>query len=569
MEGAEGFEIACCTSEDSLVTVAARPFDRLGAVIQRAQDTIQVSDSEAARDQLRSLLADAIENALTSGSVGSVSSLPSHFEVGELPPIRPEAAELPAVMIPDQLRDWNVDLAERMQCPIEMVAVPTLVGFSALVGRKVTIRPRARDSEWVVIPNLWGGVIARPGRLKSPAMIEALRPIQFLEDRRLARFRETEPRRKAQLLAAEQRVAAIKEDLKKAYKLGSKLDPDALKDSLRNALSLLDQARIEAEPPRLVVNDTTVEKLHQLLSWHPNGLLQVRDELAGWLRSMEREDRRTDRQFWLETWSGDGRYTQDRIGRGTVRAEALCISVIGGIQPARFSSFVHATTRGGDGGDGLLQRRQGRVWPEDSKDWQLVDREPNREARKQAVSLFERIDEVTAEPQPRRFSSEAQVVFNEWLTDLEHRLRNQDLAGAPAFESHLSKFRSLMPSLALLFHMASACEKRRVSEQATRCAAAWCDFLEQHARKVYGSELNPDREAAHRLATRIRTGAIQDGMSIREIYRKGWSGLGLVDEVDAGLKVLADCGWTNVESVVNPDGGRPSDVLRINKGVLR
>lgn len=68
-----------------------------------------------------------------------------------------------------------------------------------------------------------------------------------------------------------------------------------------------------------MVNDATVEKLGELLNDNPRGLIQVRDELAGWLAPLDQEGREQDRAFWLECWNGTGPYTSDRIGRATAR----------------------------------------------------------------------------------------------------------------------------------------------------------------------------------------------------------------------------------------------------------
>ncbi len=46
---------------------------------------------------------------------------------------------------------------------------------------------------------------------------------------------------------------------------------------------------------RYLVNDTTVEKLGELLNHHPNGLLLFRDELSGWLHTMDRPGHENDR----------------------------------------------------------------------------------------------------------------------------------------------------------------------------------------------------------------------------------------------------------------------------------
>ena len=51
----------------------------------------------------------------------------------------------------------------------------------------------------------------------------------------------------------------------------------------------------EPEPPtprRYTTNDTSIEKMAELLMDNSDGLLLYRDELTGWLRSLERQDTR-------------------------------------------------------------------------------------------------------------------------------------------------------------------------------------------------------------------------------------------------------------------------------------
>src|SRR5713226_7676960 len=114
---------------------------------------------------------------------------------------------------------------------------------------------------------------------------------------------------------------------------------------------------------RYLVNDTTVEKLGELLNHHPNGLLLFRDELSGWLHTMDRPGHENDRAFYCEAWNGTSGYTYDRIGRGTLHIRAACLSVLGGIQPGPLERYLRAVF-GGRGDDGLLQRFQLAVWPD-------------------------------------------------------------------------------------------------------------------------------------------------------------------------------------------------------------
>src|SRR5262245_39167293 len=86
---------------------------------------------------------------------------------------------LPERLLPDALKPWLVDIAERLQVPLEFPAVAAIVALASVVGNQVRFQPKARD-DWTVTPNLWGGVVGRPGMMKSPALQEALRPLYRL-----------------------------------------------------------------------------------------------------------------------------------------------------------------------------------------------------------------------------------------------------------------------------------------------------------------------------------------------------------------------------------------------------
>ena len=85
-----------------------------------------------------------------------------------------------------------------------------------------------------------------------------------------------------------------------------------------------------------------------------------------------------------------------------------------------------------------------------------------------------------------RFSPDAQELFKDWISDLENRLRNSE--ETPAVQEHLGKYRSLMPSLALIFHLLDVADGKvfgNVTITSAQLAAAWCDYLESHARRIY------------------------------------------------------------------------------------
>ena len=128
----------------------------------------------------------------------------------------------------------------------------------------------------------------------------------------------------------------------------------------------------------LLTNDTTVEKLGELLAANPNGLLVFRDELTGWLRQLDKDGQEGARSFTSKAWGGKGSYVFDRIGRSTLHIDSACVSILGGIQPGPLIDYVSAANGQGRGADGLLQRFQLIVWPDDPGTWRNVDRWPEK-----------------------------------------------------------------------------------------------------------------------------------------------------------------------------------------------
>ena len=482
-----------------------------------------------------------------------------------LPSGLPPVQTLEPVLVPESLRGWASDIAERMRVPLDFAVIPATIGLGSLIGRRAVIQPKRLDAEWQVVPNLWGGVIARPSEMKTPAFGESMKPFnrlavraQEMHDLNLERFA-------GQTVVSEARRKDLKDKIAKAVRSGNDSEAERLGDSLLE----------ESEPPvmrRYQTSDATVEKLGVLLQQNPTGLLVQRDELTGWLRSLDKQGREGDRSFFLEAWNGNGHFTVDRIARGSLFVPALCLSVFGGVQPGPISQYVHSATQGGAGDDGLLQRFQLLVWPDALPGYEHVDRQANGAARDRVFALVEEIDRLefveNELPEPTRFSPAGQDIFDDWRIDLELAIRSDDIS--PTLEAHLGKYRSLMPTLALIFHLVDVADglgqQGQVSEAHAVMAAAWCDYLETHARRVYSAAESPGMASARVLLKRIRSGSISSGCTLRDIYIRGWSRLTNHAEVRAALEVLADYGFSRVTTIETL--GRPSEVVHFHPSVL-
>ncbi|MHB1682832.1 MAG: YfjI family protein [Bacilli bacterium] len=510
--------------------------------------------------------------------VAKVTSITDHLAAAEktwpTPQALPDKMQMFATphleesLLPRRLRAWVVDVAMRASLPLEMVAVPAMVSLAAILARRVGIRPSRLD-DFTVICNLYGAIVGRPGLMKSHAVSSGLQPLTRIEAQEREKWKAIAEETTAKRESFQARIAGCKQAIQQAAKKGQ--DVGALEISMISLMHDLNE--LPVGPKRYVIGDATQEKIADLLIRNTHGLVMVRDELAGWLAGMEQENHRTDRGFFLNAWNGSDGYSVDRIGRGSLWVPTLCLSIIGGIQPAKLRRYIDEAVSDG-GADGLLSRFQLLVWPDDVPAYTSPGA-PDHGARQKAFSCFEHLatvdvntfqinrDEHDADTLPYlHFSPDAQIMHDEWRASLERRLRSGQLADTPAYEAHISKFRSLLPSLALMLHLGDG-ETGDVSLDAVKRAASWCTYLDAHARKVYRGELDDGTSSAHALAHRIKIGDVIDGMLLRDLYRKHWGELTTKQAVVKAIDSLTPLGWVRIETQI-AENGRDVYVLRVN-----
>ena len=466
--------------------------------------------------------------------------------------------------LPDVLRSYVKDISERMQCPPDFASVAVLVMMSTVIGRKVGIRPMKKD-DWTVIPNLWGAVVGNSGVMKSPTLGAALSPIRKLQATAYDVFNNSIANNDAQAEIVKMQESLNKAEAKKIL----------AKNRTADVKDLLQSTGLEAPMlKRYVANNASYEALGELLMENPNGLLVEADEIIGLLKQLDASGQEVARSFYLTAADGDKAYTFDRIMRGKgLHIPALCLSIIGGIQPGVLAEYVKQATSGGAGADGLLQRFGLMVYPDISPSWKEVDRYPDSEAKRAVNQLADYLDnlntlmDITTESDDfskvpyMRFDGDAQLLFSEWRANLELRLRSGE--EHPAIISHLSKYRKLIPSLALINHL---CDygKSAVTEKSLIRAIAYGEYLESHARRIYASATRPDIDSAKTILNKLYGGKLDSPFKARDIYIKGWTGLDTSQKAQSAIDLLIEYNHLTVEEIIT--GGRPTAFYHLNKG---
>src|SRR5579885_1521497 len=171
----------------------------------------------------------------------------------EWPTPEPLAETLPPVLafdpelLPEAFRALVADVAERMQVPADYPAAVAVLCLAGVVSRRAVVQPKAQDSSWVVVPNLWGGIIAPPGFMKSPVMAAMVRPLVDIQADWRQQYEEELADYEREKEEYALRRAAWRDQFKAAAKKG------------HGAPERPEDAPEEPTLRRLIINDATFE----------------------------------------------------------------------------------------------------------------------------------------------------------------------------------------------------------------------------------------------------------------------------------------------------------------------
>jgi putative DNA primase/helicase len=215
------------------------------------------------------------------------------------------------------------------------------------------------------------------------------------------------------------------------------------------------------------------------------------------------------------------------------------------------------------------------VFPDQVREFKKIDRHPDFSAMQDFEAKITQLADIDIDAigaiqdiygaSYLRFSAEAQPYFDLWRAGLEARLRDPKSEEHPAMLAHLGKYRSLVPKIALVLHLAAG-GSGPVGLNAVRRAIGWAKFLEAHARRIYHTASNRTMHSACALANKIKSGRMANGFTRSDVLTKDWSGLRTAEEVGFALTVLRDKHWI-VSMEDRRTGGRPTERFYINPSV--
>lgn len=262
----------------------------------------------------------------------------------------------PIEVLPEHARAYVESQARCIGVPTEMIAMPLMAFFGSMIGNRLFIQLKSGFHQYA---SLFLAIVAPPGSAKSPALNAARWPLDKLQ---------TEAHTLYKALVLQFDAETERWQAKPKDERGEK----PIRPKLRH----------------FYTTDITIEALVGILEVAP-GVAIVRDELLGWIKSMDqyRGGKGSDRQQYLSLWAGSPIKADRRSGEPIYQIHPVA-SIVGGIQ-VDFLRDLHDK----DGRrDGLVERLllirsdiTSSGWTEDELDPELLDR---------IIALFRQVDRV-------------------------------------------------------------------------------------------------------------------------------------------------------------------------------
>lgn len=404
---------------------------------------------------------------------------------------------LDPAILPGPLADFAKEQSELTGVDPTVIGISCLVACAGAINDGFRIQPKAHETGWTESARLWGAIVGDPSSKKSPGIDKAIGPLKRIDHR---------------LGLAHKDVRREYEEERQAWerKKGDKGPPPT-----------------RPPEPRLLVSDTTIEALSDVMADNPQGIMVYRDELAGWFGSMDAYGAKgssKDRSFWLEAYNG-GSKRIDRVTRGHIYVENCSVCLLGGIQPAVFAAKMRNVEE-----DGLLQRFMVVVATAAVAD-------QDRPADEGVIEAYTQLIEDLFKLRPAfgmevyKLSPEAQVIRRTFMDTVKGLISHR--AVPHSMIAYLGKWEGLFARLLLTYHMinyvGNGAKTRPIVDDDT--AMRVCQLMEQcllpHALEFYGNVLSGNEAVRHaqwiagyilsRDLTELATRDITQGY--REYYR--------------------------------------------------
>jgi len=364
---------------------------------------------------------DLYQRGFGSRLKSKIKELKKSIDIQEETKINIEDLVFPIDIFPNDIQKYLIECNSKLDSSVEYMGCSLLWLISVCIGNSIDVEVK---KGWIENLTVWISIVGKAGLGKTPSISNIVFPLTKINAKEIKTY--------------------IKENEKYDY---------------YNALTKKEkEEHNEVQKPKktqFIANDITLEALVDLHQESDNSVGVFKDELAGWLKDMNKYREGSDLEFWLSTWSGKS-VNLNRLTRAGSFVEKPFIPVLGGIQPSIFNTFY--TDENKDNG---FMDRMLLCYPDLKIDY-YNENEISDDILKwykeiiisfydTVKSIIKRDDEGDIIPLTSKFSDDAKIewkrIFNE-MTDVQNNEEENEY-----LKSMYPKQKSYIPRFAGIIHI--------------------------------------------------------------------------------------------------------------------
>lgn len=372
----------------------------------------------------------------------------------------------PIEIFPAPFQNYIIECKEKLDSVIDYMGCSLLWAVSLLIGNSFHIKVK---NGWHENPVVWFSLVGRAGVGKTPSVRRMLYPLIKENNKEIKDF-------------------IRKNEAWKEYDKLTKKEKEQ---------------QIEVEKPskkQFIADDITLEALVDLHQEVPTGVGVFKDELAGWLKDMNKYREGSDLEFWLSTWSGTS-VNVNRVTRSGSFVENPFIPVIGGIQPNILNELYTQEKKDNGFMDRMLISYPDVEIPEYNEDEISVEAIDWYNSTiinlKNILKKFVKFDNYgVVEKQEVTFKPEAKKLWIQKFNEITER-QNSD-GENEYFKSMYPKQKSYIPRFAFLLNILNSAATtdimfNEIEREAMQGAIKLSDYFVATAKKIKFEKVEEDK----------------------------------------------------------------------------
>lgn len=210
----------------------------------------------------------------------------------------------PIDIFPKNIQAYIMECHRTLNASIDYMGCSMLWLISIIIGNSVKIQVK---TGWIESSVLWMAIVGRPGVGKTPNINNIIFPLQKANN-------------------SEIKTYIKRMDAYRAYMDLEKKEREA------------EEKLYKPIKTQFIASDITLEALVELHEENKNAVGVFKDELAGWLKDMNKYRAGSDLEFWLSSWSNKGVALNRKTSKSSF-VESPIIPILGGIQPGILNQF--------------------------------------------------------------------------------------------------------------------------------------------------------------------------------------------------------------------------------------